>query len=72
MSCRVILDSRAAFEMRAEYSIVFEFATEDVVKGWDKMILPRLDALVGKVAEMESPEIGLNFEFEDLPESANK
>jgi hypothetical protein len=38
-----------------------------VLKKWDKMSLPKLDVLIQKVADMESEEIGLNFEFEDLP-----
>ncbi|KAK8095123.1 uncharacterized protein PG998_014292 [Apiospora kogelbergensis] len=63
----VIVDSRVCFEMVEGYSIVFEFATADVVEKWDKMSLPKLEVLMRKVADMESVDIGLKFEFEDLP-----
>ncbi|GKU05488.1 unnamed protein product [Fusarium langsethiae] len=67
----VVLDSRVGYEMKEGYPIIFEFGTEDVVKNWAKMILPKLSGLPQKVAEMESPKIGLNFEFEDLPQPQN-
>jgi hypothetical protein len=70
-STRVVLDSRVGYEMKEGYPIIFEFGTEDVVKNWAKMILPKLSGLPQKVAEMESPKIGLNFEFEDLPQPQN-
>ncbi len=69
LSLRVVLDSRVGFEMQEGYPIIFAFGAEDVVKNWVKMILPKLDGLPQKVANMESPKIGLNFEFEEVPES---
>lgn len=54
--------------MRKGNPIIFEFGTEDVVKKWAKMILPKLYELMQIVESMESPEIGMNFIFEEIEE----
>jgi hypothetical protein len=40
------------------------FATDDVLAGWAKMILPYSPELASKVAAMESTKIGVNFAFD--------
>lgn len=61
-----ILDARLAFEIKDGFAITFAFTTEDELKTWAKMMLPRSPELAGKVAEMESTntKIGVNFAFE--------
>lgn len=68
----MVVDSRVGVEWKAGSLVIFEFGTEDVVKTWAKMILPKLDGLPQKVSDMESPRIGLNFEFEELPRSQSR
>jgi hypothetical protein len=65
-SCRAILDARLAFEIKDGFAITFAFTTEDELKTWAKMFLPRSPELAAKVAEMESTntKIGVNFAFE--------
>jgi hypothetical protein len=66
-SCRVILDARLAFEIKDGFTITSAFTTEDELKTWAKMFLPRSPELAAKVTEMESiyTKIGVNFAFED-------
>ncbi|PNY23835.1 Uncharacterized protein TCAP_06223 [Tolypocladium capitatum] len=59
----VIRDARLCVSITEGYAITFGFATEDLVAGKPKMLLPNLNALKRKVAEMESPGIGVNFAF---------
>ena len=70
-ACRVILDARLGFEIRQGYAITFMFATDDVLAAWPKMILPNLRMLIEKVADMESPKIGVNFEFKGSAGDSN-
>ncbi|CZS92365.1 uncharacterized protein RAG0_02776 [Rhynchosporium agropyri] len=62
-----ILDARLAFEIKDGFSITSAFATEDELKKWAKMFLPRLPGLEAKVTDMGSihPKIGVNFAFKD-------
>lgn len=62
---RAILDGRLGFKIMKGFAITFGFATEEELKEWAKMPLPKLQLLVEKVAEMESPTIGTNFEFKN-------
>ena len=64
---RVAVDSRTSVEIKEGYPIVFEFATEEVVKPWTKMVLPKVEELQQEVRDMESPMIRLNFDFEEFP-----
>ncbi|KAK5212200.1 hypothetical protein LTR41_002442 [Exophiala xenobiotica] len=59
----VILDARLGFETKKGYAITFMFATDEVLAGWPKMILPDSPGLVAKVIDMKSPKIGVNFAF---------
>lgn len=63
--CRVILDARTKYETKQGYAIKFEFVTEDLIKSWPKMVLPKSDVLERKVDSMQSAEIGVNFAFKD-------
>ncbi|KAF4637410.1 hypothetical protein G7Y89_g675 [Cudoniella acicularis] len=58
-----ILDARLAFEIKQGSPITSVFATEDELKRWAKIILPKSEDLVRKVAEMESKMIGVNVAF---------
>lgn len=69
--CRVILDARLGFETKQGYAITFMFATDEVLTGWPKMVLPNSPGLVGKVVDMDSPKIGMNFAFKNLAGSIN-
>jgi len=60
----VVLDSRIGYEIKEGYVIAFEFATEDLIKSWKKMILPDSRTLRDKVTNMGSERIGINFVFE--------
>ncbi|POR30956.1 Uncharacterized protein TPAR_08841 [Tolypocladium paradoxum] len=59
----VIRDARLCVRIAEGYAITFGFATQDLVTGKPKMLLPNLNALKRKVAEMEGPGIGVNFAF---------
>ncbi|KAK0628276.1 hypothetical protein B0T17DRAFT_486756 [Bombardia bombarda] len=59
-----ILDARLGYEIKKGYTITFMFATDDVLAGWTKMILPYSQELANKVAAMESTKIGVNFAFD--------
>lgn len=63
ITSRVIVDARLAFEIKQGSPITSVFATEDELKGWAKIVLPKSEDLVRKVAEMESKRIGVNFAF---------
>jgi hypothetical protein len=63
-SCRAILDARLTFEIKDGFIITSAFVTEDEVKTWAKILLPRLLELATKVIEMESIYI-TTFGFED-------
>lgn len=62
-----MLDARLGIELKERYVISFLFATEDVFAKWPPMFLPNFPKLREKVREMESPEIGVNFAFKDVP-----
>uniref|UniRef100_A0A1Y1LJC5 Uncharacterized protein n=1 Tax=Photinus pyralis TaxID=7054 RepID=A0A1Y1LJC5_PHOPY len=61
----VILDARTNYEIKQGYAIKFEFVTEDLIKSWPKMVLPKSGVLERKVDSMQSAEIGVNFAFKD-------
>jgi hypothetical protein len=46
------------------FAIHFVFATKEELEGWPKKRFPREPDLERKVAEMETPTIGVNFAFE--------
>lgn len=60
-----MLDGRLGFKILQGFAITFGFATEEELKEWAKMQLPKAQTLINKAAEMESPTIGMNFEFVD-------
>ncbi|KAK8144788.1 hypothetical protein G3M48_005346 [Beauveria asiatica] len=60
----VILDARIKYEIKTGYAITFELGTEDLVRDWPKMELPKLEVLERKVASMQSAEVQLNFTFD--------
>lgn len=63
---KVMVDARLGLELKQGYAITFVFATENVLNKWPPMFLPNLPELQQKVRnEMESPEIGVNFAFEN-------
>lgn len=66
----VIRDARLSVKIVEGYTITFIFATDDLVATWPKMLLPNTDALKDRVAEMESPDIGVNFAFGREAESS--
>ena len=47
----------------AGFTITLGFATNEELKVWAKMKLPKAQELIEKVAEMESATMGTNFEF---------
>tara|TARA_R110002003_G_scaffold638_4_gene20921 strand:- start:517 stop:672 length:156 start_codon:yes stop_codon:yes gene_type:complete len=47
------------------FAIYFVFATKEELQGWRKKVLPGDQQLKEKVAQMESPGIGLNYVFKD-------
>ncbi|KAG8422544.1 hypothetical protein J3459_010285 [Metarhizium acridum] len=59
----VIRDARLSVRIVKEYAITFIFAEEDLAASWPKMLLPNLDVLKQKVANMESQDIAVNFSF---------
>jgi hypothetical protein len=42
------------------------FATEEELKLWEKMLLPKTTSLMRKIKEMESKQISMNVKFIDL------
>lgn len=60
--CRVILDARVDYEMKEGYAITFEFATDDIINDWSKMVVP--PKLGQKVARMQTEMIRVNYELE--------
>ncbi|OAA38528.1 hypothetical protein ISF_09886 [Cordyceps fumosorosea ARSEF 2679] len=48
----VILDARMKYEIKTGYAITFEFGTEELVRKWPKMELPKLEVLKQKVASI--------------------
>jgi len=68
-SCKAILDARLAFEIKDGFTITSAFATEDEVKTWATILLPRSPELAAKVTEMESiyTTIGVNFQSFNFP-----
>lgn len=57
-----IFDSRLAFKSLNGFAIYFVFATREELQGWRKKKFP--GGLKQKALQMESPTIGLNFDFE--------
>lgn len=62
-----IADARLGFKLLRGLTITIGFATESELRSWAKMTLPKSDRLKDKVALMDTPKIGTNFEFTDLP-----
>lgn len=63
--CRAVFDGRIGFELNKGYAITFEFATVDVVEIWPTMTLPNTPGLAEKVTAMQSPNIRINFTFDE-------
>jgi len=61
-----IIDGRLGFEMIQGNTVMAGFATEEELKLWEKMLLPKTTSLMRKIKEMESKQIGINVEFIDL------
>ncbi|KAK4107107.1 hypothetical protein N656DRAFT_720756 [Canariomyces notabilis] len=60
-----LLDARLAFNIIEGFAITFAFATQEELRTWSKMRIPKqIDRLDQKMAEMESKHIGVNFAFE--------
>lgn len=58
---RVIHDARLSFRRVKGFAIHFVFATKEELEGWRRRKLPL--ELESKAAGMETPTMGLNFEF---------
>ena len=65
ITCRVVRDARLRLKITKGYVITLIFATDQLVAGWPKMILPKSTALEEKVSTMQSQDVGVNFAFHD-------
>lgn len=69
----VIFEAQLRLEIKQGFALMSIFVVEAGLPKWTPMLLPRLPdeleqkALEQKVADMESTEIGLNFEFQPKP-----
>jgi len=63
---RLICDARLSWRRRKGYILFFVFATKEELARWPGKMYPMDDDMVQKVAQMQSPTIGVKFVFSNI------